>query len=159
MHIMQLKKLEDSVSSQLQDAEDLESSVGSVHHFGETVPHGPTPYIVVREFPAWIDRGGSAFSSENTHQNQHHNLQSAQNLHHSNVLHMSNNVSSKQNKGPIHPFHQNGDLVHTISEQFGNDVGNEIVQAQNAKHLINQLGLISYKKPGKSAPLHDDKII
>ncbi|OXA52495.1 Anoctamin-4 [Folsomia candida] len=144
---MHVKKSEvDSVSNQLQDADDLESSVGSIALGGDAVNHhGPTPYIVVREFPAWIDRGRSAYTSDNI-QPQPHNLQSAQNNQH-NILQKShfNRFSAKDNKGH---YHQNGDLVHTISQQFVTEAGPDIVNAENAKQLINQLGLIQYKKPG-----------
>lgn len=148
MHMMHVKKSEvDSVSNQLQDADDLESSVGSIALGGDAVNHhGPTPYIVVREFPAWIDRGRSAYTSDNI-QPQPHNLQSAQNNQH-NILQKShfNRFSAKDNKGH---YHQNGDLVHTISQQFVTEAGPDIVNAENAKQLINQLGLIQYKKPGE----------
>lgn len=125
---MQVKKLEDEVvKEQLQDAEDF-----GAYHLG-SVQHGPAPFIVVKEFPAWIDRGKSAFptgldqSTYNRINSSHPSLQ----------------------KSKLNQFSHNGDLVKTISEQLDENVGKELVQSQNAQKLINHLGLMNYKQPGR----------
>lgn len=127
MDVMRIKtgKTTDS-TTQLQDAEDLEDEIGNLQ-LGE-IPHSPTPYIVVREFPAWIERGKSAFGDMHPH-NYHQSATHNHNRH-------NGHLPSNGNFG--------GKSFGDHSDENGS------AQFHNAKQLINQLGLIHYKKPGNN---------
>jgi hypothetical protein len=121
-------------TSHLQDAVDDFDSTSVEDLKLETItPAGsPTPYILVKEFPAWIDNKGSnpVFDTTNFHR-----LQSAQ--HHDgrtgHINHHNYNLS-------------NGDVIKPFGDHC---LDNGSLQAQNPKHLMNQLGLLNYHKPGE----------
>jgi len=122
-----------SSTTQLANESDNDStSVEDLKLETITPSESPTPYIVVKkDFPSWITQEGNhnlAFESDNSFLKLNNDRRSG---HSHNLNHLHSNMG-------------NGDIIKSFGDHRLDN------GTQNPKHLINQLGLLNYHKPGLS---------